>query len=123
MAQVILIVEDDAVARAGLITILAANGYDALTAGNGQEALTQLRQGPRPALILLDMILSGFNGWQFITELKKDATLAGIPVVVMTGLGVASDEWARSLGAVGLLHKPIDVAQLLDAVRRWGVAP
>jgi CheY-like chemotaxis protein len=118
MTQPILIVEDDAIARAGLAAILQANGYATLTAASGQAALAQLRSTSRPALILLDMILSGSNGWQFIAELRKDATLAGIPVVILTGMTIASDEWARSLGAVGLLRKPIDVPMLLDTVRR-----
>jgi hypothetical protein len=43
--------------------------------------------------------------------------MAAAPVVITTGLGIASNEWARSLGADGLLRKPIDLGRLLAEVR------
>jgi CheY-like chemotaxis protein len=122
MSQTILVVEDDAVARTGLVTILLNHGYDPLTAADGWEALDQLHRGPQPDLILLDMILPRCDGWRFLAETRKDSGLAEIPVVVMTGLGIASDEWARSLRAVALLHKPLNVVTLLDTVRRYAGA-
>jgi CheY-like chemotaxis protein len=123
MPKTILIVENDAIARAGLAAILQAQGYSTLTAADGLEGLERLQLVAPPDLILLDMLMSGSNGWLFIAELRRNAALAAIPVVLVTGLSVASEEWARSLGAAGLLRKPIDVTALLDIVRRFAATP
>jgi two-component system, OmpR family, response regulator CpxR len=118
MSKPILIVEDDEVARIGISTVLQADGFDTVTAVDGKEALTQLQSGLQPGLVLLDMILPKYDGWHFCAGLK-DVPGDMVPVAIMTGLGIASDEWARSLGAVGLLRKPLDVDQLLEMVRRY----
>jgi chemosensory pili system protein ChpA (sensor histidine kinase/response regulator) len=114
----ILIVEDDAVAREGLTTLVQREGYRPVLAGDAQEAMTLLRGGLRPRLVLLDMILPAADGWHFFAERLRIPEIAGIPVVIMTGLGVASPEWALSLGAVDLLRKPFDINRLLAVVRR-----
>jgi CheY-like chemotaxis protein len=116
MSKTVLIVEDDEIARTGLCTILLSHGYDALTAVNGEEALKRLRVGPPPDLILLDMVLPTFDGWRFLPVWRQDPALSSIPLMVMTGLSIASDEWAKALGAVCLLRKPIDVSALLATI-------
>lgn len=113
----ILVVEDDEGPRASLGAILTAEGYEVAPAADAREALNLLATGLRPALILLDMIGPNVDGWRFMALRRIDPELDRIPVVVMTGLTVASDEWARSLGAV--LRKPIDSARLLELVRQY----
>ncbi len=115
----LLIVDDDAIARAGLTTLLGQEGYQIVTAANGQVALDILHGGLVPDLILLDMILPVRDGWWFCGQKQSDRSIAGIPVVLMTGLQIASEEWAVSLGAVGLLRKPIDVPTLIKTVHRY----
>jgi CheY-like chemotaxis protein len=121
--RTIMIVEDDVSARADLAHLLACRGYATLTADNALAAVNLLRSGARPHLILLDMILPGADGWQFFAERLAAPALGAIPVVVMTGLGVASEEWARALGAVDLIRKPIDVTRLLELVNRHAGPP
>lgn len=116
--KTILIVEDDDIARAGLSSVLRAHGYRVFAVSDGREALDRLQESLRPDLILLDMILPRFDGWHFIGQWQKAALFAAAPVIIMTGLGIASTEWALSLGAVDLLRKPIDVELLLQAVQR-----
>lgn len=118
MSPTILIVEDDEIACLGLTYLLQADGYDTVTAANGQEALERLQAVPRPDLILLDMILPECDGWVFCGRRRHDAKAAAVPVVIMTGLGIADEAWAKSLGAVGLLPKPLDVPELLRTVAR-----
>lgn len=118
--KTILIVEDDEIARAGLDTILTGRGHRVLLAAHGDEALVHLQTGPAPDLILLDMIQPGwFDGWQFLNQRQHGLLAGSIPIVIMTGLGVASWEWARALGAVELLRKPINVDALLETVERY----
>jgi two-component system response regulator MprA len=113
-----LLVEDDKVVREGLAIILRRAGYAVLPAANGQEALAALRGGLRPDLILLDMLVPVVDGWRFLEQRRREPALAAFPVLVMTGLSVASAEWAAALGAAGFLRKPVEPEGLLREVRR-----
>ena len=118
--ETILVAEDNAVEREGLAVVLRQRGYTVLTARDGAEALTLLlRTGPAPGLILLDMLMPGCDGWQFLDRRQPSPALAAVPVVVTTGLATANAAWAASLGAVGFLRKPFGVEALLAEVRRW----
>ena len=115
---IILIAEDDAVTREGLSAILQRAGYVVAGAANGQEALDYLHSQPAPSLILLDMLMPVLDGWLFMRELRQLPGCEAIPVVVVTGMTVASAEWTKALGAVALVRKPVDVELLLDTIRR-----
>ena len=117
--ETILVAEDNAVERERLAVVLRQRGYTVLTACDGAEALMLLQTGPAPGLILLDMMMPGCDGWQFLQRRQPSPALAAVPVVLVTGLADADDEWAAALGAVGLLRKPFDVDALLAEVRRW----
>jgi CheY-like chemotaxis protein len=118
MPKIILVVDDDEVARTGLALILQREGYEAILASDTKEALRYLEGGGTADMILLDMIMPYHDGWQFFHQRSRHSQLASIPVLVMTGLGIASEEWALALGAVGLIRKPLDVTELMDQVRR-----
>jgi CheY-like chemotaxis protein len=114
----VLIVEDNAIEREGVAAVLRQEGYDAVVAGNGKEALECLRSKPIPDVMLLDMMMSEVDGWQLLKMLRSYPELLAIPVIIMTGLGIANLEWARSLGAAALVRKPMDGEQLKDALAR-----
>jgi CheY-like chemotaxis protein len=116
--KTILVAEDDAIQREGLAAILGKEGYAVLTAANAEEGLSWLRSQPPPDLILLDMLMRrGHDGWHFLAERKAVPAAASIPIIIMTGIG-AGDDWARSLGACGLIRKPVEVESLLAEIRR-----
>jgi CheY-like chemotaxis protein len=114
----LLVVEDNEVTREGLAFVLRRAGCAVTLASEGAQALALLRAGLRPNLILLDMLLPAVDGWGLLDERKRDPALAAVPVVIMTALSIACPEWAASLGAAGLLHKPIETGALLAEVRR-----
>jgi CheY-like chemotaxis protein len=114
--QLLLVVEDGELVRQGLAVVLEQAGYVVVTAANGREALTYLRHQLPPALILLDMMMPEADGWHFMALRARDAGLASVPVVMITAIGVASQEWATSLGAAGYLHKPVTEEELVEAV-------
>jgi CheY-like chemotaxis protein len=118
--KTILIIEDDTLHREMMTTALGNQGFPVVTATEGNEALRQLSNVPVPDLILLDMLVpsGNFDGWWFLHQRQRIPALAAIPVVIMTSLSVACEEWAESLGAAGLLRKPFDAAALLAEVRR-----
>jgi putative two-component system response regulator len=116
--KTLLIVEDNSIEREGLAAVLRQAGYSVIAAANGKEALHLLNGGPNPSVVLLDMMMSEVDGWQLLKMLRSRPELLHLPVIIVTGLGIANLEWAKSLGAVGLVTKPIDVGQLKDALAR-----
>src|SRR5687767_2508159 len=81
--QRVLVVDDDPSLREILHTALTDEGYEAQTATDGNHALATLRIW-RPDLIVLDLMMPGMSGWSFRRALLADASLASIPVVVVT---------------------------------------
>jgi CheY-like chemotaxis protein len=116
-AGMILIVEDDPDIRLDLAEILRGEGYDVVTAGEGHEALDRLRGAGCPSVILLDLMMDGMNGWDFRDQQLQDPALAGIPVVILSGL-VEGPRHAANLAAADLIVKPIALDSLLETVHR-----
>jgi CheY-like chemotaxis protein len=119
--KTVLIVEDNAIVREGMAVMLHKVGYRVVPFADGKAALEHLRAGARPDLILLDMMspIPEGDGWRFLEERGKVAALASVPVIIVTALGIAGEEWGRSLGACGLLRKPVELEHLLEAVRHY----
>jgi CheY-like chemotaxis protein len=115
----VLIVEDNDATREALALLLQMGGYTTAEAGDGRAALAYLRTHPPPRLILLDLMMPGMDGWEFLRERRKDPELTRLPVVLFTaadGLD-ASSVWA--LGANDVLHKPANPDDLLAAAGRY----
>ncbi len=118
--KTIVIIEDNVINREGVAIVLRKAGYRALPFPEGKAALEYLRSHDLPDLILLDMVIPppGCDGWWLLEQLKLSPILSQIPVFITTGLSVASEEWAASLGARGLFRKPVDVEPLLAEIQR-----
>jgi CheY-like chemotaxis protein len=114
----ILIVEDDASVREALAIFLEGEGYNVVEAGDGAEALAQLRGSEPFGLILLDLMMPVMNGWEFRDAQTSDPTLASIPVVVITADNSAVQQAARA-GVAGCLLKPLEFPELLTYVGRY----
>jgi CheY-like chemotaxis protein len=111
----VLVVDDDPAARDVIRRTLEARGLAVVTAASGDEALQIARQ-TRPAVVTLDVMMPGTDGWAVLSELKKDPALADVPVVMATV--VEDEQLAYSLGASDYLTKPIDRSQMLAVVGR-----
>src|SRR5437588_4483684 len=115
--QKILVIEDDAVARADLEARLAANGYLVARAADAASALTVVNR-ERPDLILLDLGLPAGDGFLVLERLRKIEALAAIPVLVITGRSDAETrKRVEAMGVAPLLAKPVDTEVLLAAIR------
>src|SRR5258708_36086903 len=119
----ILIVEDDRETREMLTTLLAMEGFHAVAAEDGLEALHLLRtvrhRAPEvPCLVLLDLKMPRLGGNEFRRAQLGDPTVASVPVAVMSG-AEDLERRALALGAVATVAKPIDCDLLLDVVRRY----
>src|SRR5205823_13422880 len=82
----VLIVDDDPALRESLSEVLEDAEYSPLVAANGQEALAFLRQGYKPCVILLDLMMPIMDGWQFRAAQLADPDLGPIPVVVLSAV-------------------------------------
>lgn len=116
--QSLLIVEDNDVTREGLAIILSRQGYSIRGVATGEQAIEALR-AEKPDLMLLDMLLSGpgGDGWAVLNKIRRNPEWRSIPVIIVTGIRIASEEWAVSLGAQAVVHKPIDTDELLLQIK------
>jgi two-component system, chemotaxis family, chemotaxis protein CheY len=119
----VLIVEDDADTREMLAMLLMTEGFHAVSAEDGLEALHLLRsmrhRAPEvPCLVLLDLKMPRLGGHEFRRAQLDDPTVASVPVAVMSG-ATDLEQRAQALGAVATVSKPIDCDLLLGVVRRY----
>jgi len=106
----ILVVDDEELIRWSLQQVLASDGYRAVVAADGGEALARLAEA-EPDLCLLDLKLPDCDGLQLLPQLH--ARVPHLLVVVMTAYGSSEIEGeARRLGAVDFLRKPFDPGAL-----------
>ncbi|MCY1018950.1 response regulator transcription factor [Pyxidicoccus sp. MSG2] len=120
--QTLLVVDDDLDIRDALQDVFELEGYAVLLAADGLEALAQLRQVETPpGLILLDLMMPRMDGFAFREALRHDAALSDIPVLVASAdLDVKGA--AEGLEVAGWLRKPLDLSELLSAVKRLSQA-
>jgi DNA-binding response OmpR family regulator len=97
---------------------LQLEGYEVLEAADGDAGLDMVRL-ERPDLVLLDVMMPGLDGWQFMKEIKADDELAEIPIVLLTARVQREDEIRGWLsGAADYLPKPFNPSTLTEVVRR-----
>ena len=113
----ILVVDDSPTERLALTELLTREGYQVLTAENGEQALA-LARAELPDLVLMDVVMPGMNGYQATRQLHRDAATRHIPVIICTTKGQEADRaWGLRQGAVAYLVKPIDETALRAAIR------
>ena len=103
--------------RGSLAAVLESEGYRVECEANALDALRRLERPPRPALILLDIMLPYMDGLEFRAVQKATPELTGIPVIVITAVGVRPDV-AVELDLKQTFFKPLERPRLLDAIRR-----
>ena len=123
----VLILDDEPNVRTYLETLLADNGYETVCAENGVEGMEKVKAG-KPDLICLDISMPEQSGIRFYRDLKEDADLASIPVVVVTAVtGYAGDPYgylkfmqkqANIPEPDGFFPKPIDKDAFLETVEK-----
>jgi putative two-component system response regulator len=117
MADKILIVDDEVSARTGLATLLRRERFDVHEATDGASALS-LCSSFVPDLILLDIVMSGMDGFEVCRRIKATPETRLTPVVLITGLSATEDRIRGiNAGADDFLSKPIDFNELLARVR------
>lgn len=112
----ILIVEDNALNMKMMTDLFEGNGFRALAAMNGPQAL-MLARAERPDLIVMDIGLPGLSGLEVTRRLKADGGLCAVPVVAVSAGARAEDAAeARRAGCDFYLAKPVPISRMLETV-------
>jgi CheY-like chemotaxis protein len=111
----VLVLDDDRDVSEMVTDLIEEQGYRAICAGNGREALAVLER-ERPCLMLIDVFMPVMNGVEFLRAIKNNAALAGIPRVIMTA---ANDQMIGVKEDVSVLYKPVDFESLKRILHKY----
>jgi DNA-binding response OmpR family regulator len=101
----ILIIEDDKFLRELIAGKLERGGYETSEALDGEDGFKKVKE-EKPDLVLLDLILPGIDGFEVLSKIKEDVSLAQIPVIILSNLGQKEDvDKGLKLGAADYLIK------------------
>jgi len=126
MAKKVLVVDDDPDVRLFNITVVEENGYTPLEATNGEEGMRFI-QNEKPDLVILDVLMPRESGVRLYRQIKTDAKLKNIPVIILSG--ITEKSFLRSQKALtefggapvpepdAYLEKPVEPEELAAAIR------
>ncbi|MEK7519044.1 MAG: response regulator [Patescibacteria group bacterium] len=115
---IVALIEDDPLIAEMYTTKFTKEGYDIRHAADGAEGLAMVKK-QKPDIILLDIIMPKMDGFQVLTELRKDASFKNTPVIMLTNLGQEEDvKKGRELGATDYFIKTnFTPAAIVDKVK------
>jgi twitching motility two-component system response regulator PilH len=112
----ILVVDDSPTERHVMVELLTKNGYQVITAENGEEGIAKAK-AELPDLVLMDVVMPGLNGYQATRTLTRDEATKNIPVIVCTSKGQETDKiWGLRQGAHDYMVKPVNGEELLAKI-------
>jgi CheY-like chemotaxis protein len=116
----VLVVDDDVRNVFALSSVLERRGMKVLAANTGQEAIEMLDQEPEPAIVLMDIMMPGMDGYQTMHAIRQRPSHRRLPIIALTAKAMKGDrERCLDAGASDYLAKPVNTDQLLSALRMW----
>jgi DNA-binding response OmpR family regulator len=116
MIKKILVVEDNKYEREGLAALLISENYEVATVENGRFALEVLKDDEFD-LVITDLMMPATDGLQFLYKLRSSGS--SVPVIVITGNeNMQNMLSAYQLGAIDVIYKPFDFAELVETIKR-----
>jgi HAMP domain-containing protein/CheY-like chemotaxis protein len=120
MKRTVLLVDDDTRNIFALSSVLERRGMEVLTATTGSEALAVLQSRSDVAIVLMDIMMPGMDGYETIHAIRANAGFRRLPILALTAKAMKGDrEKCLEAGASDYLAKPVNVEQLLSALRMW----
>lgn len=114
----VLVVDDSQTQVHALCQVLEQTGYRTIAAFDGQQGVAMAR-AHKPDLIIMDIVMPVMNGFQATRALRKDASMSGIPIIIVSGTQQASDKvWGIRIGANDFMAKPIQKSLLLHKINK-----
>ena len=118
--QTVLLVDDDARNIFALSSMLERRGMNVLTATTGSEAISIIRSRPDIAIVLMDIMMPGMDGYETMQVVRADPAFRRLPIIALTAKAMKGDrEKCLEAGASDYLAKPVNTDQLLSALRMW----
>lgn len=119
----ILLIDDDKAVREATQIVLTANGYDVITAANGQSGI-ELARNNAIDLVLLDVFMPGMDGLTTAQAIHREHP--GLPIIAVSGFMFGGqcpdmpgfDDMAAEAGAISTLYKPFKPAELMQAIKK-----
>lgn len=116
MNERVLVIEDDASASELVAYALEQNGYEVITATDGLEGLNKA-QGEHPALIILDVMLPGVDGYEVCRRLRATSATAIVPILMISAKARQEDkDVGLKKGADDYLTKPVKPSEMVAKV-------
>jgi HAMP domain-containing protein/CheY-like chemotaxis protein/signal transduction histidine kinase len=120
LKRTVLLVDDDTRNIFALSSVLERRGMEVLTATTGSEALAVLKSRSDVAIVLMDIMMPGMDGYETIHAIRVNAGFRRLPILALTAKAMKGDrEKCLEAGASDYLAKPVNVEQLLSALRMW----
>jgi DNA-binding response OmpR family regulator len=109
----IVIIDDEPYALRAMSYLLSREGYEVVTAGNGEEGLQRVRE-LRPPLVFLDIMMPQLDGYEVCQRIRSDATLSGTYIVMLSAKGQQVDrERGLAEGANEYMTKPFSPREIV----------
>jgi CheY-like chemotaxis protein len=116
----ILIVDDDVRNVYALTSALEDHGLEVVCASSGQRGLELLEATPGIELVLMDIMMPGMDGYEAIRAIRAQEQFADLPIVALTAKAMRGDrEESLGAGASDYVTKPVEIDNLLEALRVW----
>ncbi|MBG6234836.1 CheY-like chemotaxis protein [Pedobacter sp. CAN_A7] len=116
----ILIIDDDNRNIFALTAVLKAKGYQCMSALFAEDGLQLISQHPEIAVVLMDMMMPGMDGYEAIARMKETPEFKEIPVIAVTAQAMVGDkERCINAGAVGYISKPVNVDNLVKLISQY----
>ena len=120
MSHTIMIVDDSAIIRLQLSSVLQKNGYEVGEAANGADALALAQQRSDLALVMTDINMPVMDGLTFIAQLRALEGYLEVPVFVLTTESTTHlQEDGRAKGATAWIVKPFDELALIEGIKNF----
>ena len=119
MVHKILVVEDDQPILDLMDLLIRKLGYEPVLIAHGLEALEYVQKEP-PALILLDIMMTPINGWEFLEKLRGEYGMREIPVILFTAAPLIDEKMKEMKDPnLGVLTKPVSFSELKAGIARY----
>ena len=119
--KTVLVVEDDMLLVQAYKIKLEKEGMETWVASSGKEALAFLEKNP-PNIVLLDLLLPGLNGFEFLSAVRKNEKWKSVPVIILTNLTQSEENLkiAKDLGAADYIVKAeIRIGDIIEKVKKY----
>jgi CheY-like chemotaxis protein len=117
VANKIMLIDDSSTNNLLYTSILSDEGYEVVVYEHAKTALKNIDK-EKPSLIILDLMMPGMDGFDFLTNIQQNPETAKIPVIMLTAnISEESEKRAKAMGVKIFLPKPAGIKEITDAVK------